>query len=138
MNRDTKEDIKKGVKGTLSSHEEFGHEATAEISRSTFVGGIPDRQQASLEVIHLGEKGRVIELEEGEVLIGRGPECKIQLPDSNVSRKHARVVFRNEEYHVEDLGSTNGTYVNGIKVLKCVLRRHDQIDIGAVKILFNE
>ena len=138
MNRGTEKDIKKGVKGSISSHEEFGHGTTSKISRSTFIGGIPDRQQASLEVIHPAETGRVIDLEGGELVIGRDPECKIQLSDSNVSRKHARVIFRNEEYHVEDLDSTNGTYVNGIKVVKCVLRRHDQIDIGGVKILFNE
>jgi pSer/pThr/pTyr-binding forkhead associated (FHA) protein len=55
-----------------------------------------------------------------------------------ISRRHAQITFRNEEYHLEDLGSTNGTYVNGIKIVKCILRNNDQIDIGGVKMLFTE
>ena len=121
-----------------SSKEEFMHGTTAEISRDSFVGEIPIKQRAYLEVIGLGEENKIVELEEGEVTIGRGPDCGIQLSASNISRKHARVIFRSEEYHVEDLDSTNGTYVNGIKVVKCVLRKNDQIDVGGVKIIFNE
>lgn len=49
-----------------------------------------------------------------------------------------RLTFRNEGYPLEDLGSTNGTSVNGIKVERCVLRTNDQIDIGGVKVLFSE
>jgi pSer/pThr/pTyr-binding forkhead associated (FHA) protein len=51
---------------------------------------------------------------------------------------HARIIYRNEEYQIEDLGSTNGVYVNGIKVEKCILREQDVIEIGGVKILFVE
>jgi pSer/pThr/pTyr-binding forkhead associated (FHA) protein len=57
---------------------------------------------------------------------------------TSVSRKHARITYYNEEYHVEDLDSTNGVYVNGIKVARCILRDQDQIEIGKVKILFSE
>jgi pSer/pThr/pTyr-binding forkhead associated (FHA) protein len=72
------------------------------------------------------------------VVIGRSTECDIQLEVQNVSRKHARVLFQNEEYLIEDLESTNGVFVNGIKTVKCVLRNNDQIEIGGVKLLFNE
>ena len=56
----------------------------------------------------------------------------------NVSRKHARIIYRNEEYQLEDLGSTNGIYVNSIKVAKCILRDQDLLDIGGIKMLFCE
>ena len=56
----------------------------------------------------------------------------------NVSRKHALITFRRNEYWLEDLDITNGTYINGIKIAKCVLRNNDQIDIGGVKMYFNE
>ncbi len=109
---------------------------TLEISRDTFVGEITSKQHAFLEI--LDEKNEQIELGEEAVIIGRMPECDIQILVDNVSRKHARISFRNEEYQIEDLNSTNGIYVNGIKIEKCILRNHDLLDIGGVKILFNE
>jgi pSer/pThr/pTyr-binding forkhead associated (FHA) protein len=80
----------------------------------------------------------IFELSERAVVIGRSAECDIQLGVQNVSRNHAQVVFHDEEYLIEDLESTNGVFVNGIKVVKCVLRNNDQIEIGGVKLVFNE
>ena len=85
-----------------------------------------------------GEEKKTIELGEEYNLIGRTPECNIQLKVENVSRKHALITFRGNEYWLEDLDSKNGTYINGIKIAKCVLRNNDQIDIGGVKLYFNE
>ena len=120
------------------SDEESGHSITSEITQDTFIGEIPIKHRAYLEIIGFGEKNKVIELGEGEIIVGRIPECGIQLSVKNVSRKHARLIFHNEEYHIEDLDSTNGTYVNGIKIVKCALRSNDQINIGGVKIFFTE
>ncbi len=119
-------------------HEHYGFTTTVELPHDTFMANIPPRQRAYFEIIGPGEKTKVLELAEGEVFIGRNPDCDIRLKPRNISRRHARVFFRNEEYHIEDLDSTNGTYVNGIKIVKCVLRDHDQIEIGGIKILFNE
>ena len=118
--------------------EEFGYGTTAELSRKAFIEEIPIKQHACLEIIGSGKKKRVLRLGQGEVIIGRDPQCGIQLKRTIVSREHARINYHNEEYHIEDLGSTNGTHVNGIKIVKCVLRNNDQIDIGGVKILFTE
>jgi hypothetical protein len=57
-----------------------------------------------------------VELGHEPVTLGRSPDCSVQLPLPNVSRQHAQVVFRNDEYYLEDLDSTNGSYVNGIRV----------------------
>lgn len=114
------------------------HSTTTKLSRDTFVEGISVKQRACLEILGSEKENRIVELEEKDLIIGRIPECGISLSVENVSREHARVIFRNEEYFVEDLGSTNGTYVNGIKIVKCVLRNSDQINIGGVKILFTE
>lgn len=121
-----------------AEQETYGFTTTVELPHDTFMGNIPPRQRAFFEIIGPGEKTKVIELGEGEVFIGRNPDCGIRLKPRNISRRHSRVFFRNEEYHIEDLDSTNGTYVNGIKIVKCVLRDHDQIEIGGIKILFNE
>ncbi|MBN2124684.1 MAG: FHA domain-containing protein [Deltaproteobacteria bacterium] len=118
--------------------QEFGYSTTVEIPRNTFSGEIPFEQHSFFEIIIPGENNRVVELEQGEVTIGRSSDCAIHLPVNNVSRIHGRVFFRNEEYSIEDLGSTNGIYVNGVKISKCVLRNNDFVEIGGVKLLFIE
>ena len=117
---------------------ESGFTATVEMSRDSFIEELPIEHRAYLEIIRSGKENRVIELGEEEAFIGRSPDCEIHLFVDNVSRKHARILFRNEEYHIEDLGSTNGIYVNGIRIMKCILRTNDQIEIGGVKIIFIE
>ena len=54
-------------------------------------------------------------------VIGRHPECAIQVNDATVSANHARIYRGSEGYEVEDLGSTNGISVNGEKVLRSSL-----------------
>jgi pSer/pThr/pTyr-binding forkhead associated (FHA) protein len=115
-----------------------GFDTTEEIQRGKFTDIMPLSQRAFLEITGSEEKNGIFELGERAVVIGRSAECDIQLGVQNVSRKHARVVFHNEEYVIEDLESTNGVFVNGIKVVKCVLRKNDQIEIGGVKLVFNE
>lgn len=111
---------------------------TLRICQSHFTGEVKVNQYAYLEIFGHGEQPRSVDLDEGELLIGRNPECQIQLQIHGVSRRHARVLVKNEEYHIEDLGSTNGIYLNGIRVAKAVLRNNDQIEIGGVRILFCE
>ena len=98
-----------------------GYSSTLEISRKTFIGKIPIKQNAFLEI--LDENHVQIELGKDEVIIGRVPDCDLQLLVENVSRKHARILYANEEYQIEDLNSTNGVYVNGIKVEKIARAR---------------
>lgn len=140
MTKETEKTIwrDKADKEESLNDKEFGYGTTAELSRKAFLGELPIKQRACLEIIGSGGKSKVIELGHRELTIGRSPKCPIQLRRTMVSRRHAQITFRNEEYHLEDLGSTNGTYVNGIKIVKCILRNNDQIDIGGVKMLFTE
>ena len=57
-------------------------------------------------------------LEETPVIIGRHPECEIQLDDASVSRYHAKITLDNGHFYVQDLNSRNGTTLNGEAVLK--------------------
>jgi predicted component of type VI protein secretion system len=65
--------------------------------------------------------------------IGRGGGCTISLPgDTFVSQVHARVVERDGQLFIEDLGSTNGTFLNGKQVAKTArVRKGDQMQIGS-------
>jgi pSer/pThr/pTyr-binding forkhead associated (FHA) protein len=69
---------------------------------------------------------------DGELTIGRAPNCAVALPaDAFVSQVHARVFRRGDGYWVEDLGSTNGTLVNGRRVSGAVpVRRGDRLQVG--------
>jgi len=59
-----------------------------------------------------------------QISIGRNEDCDISLPDRQVSRYHARISWRGTEYEVEDLGSKNGTHVNGQEV-QSTMALHD-------------
>jgi pSer/pThr/pTyr-binding forkhead associated (FHA) protein len=66
-----------------------------------------------------------------EVRIGRSSNSNIVIDDTYASQQHARVFDSNGSFHVEDLGSTNGTYVNGRKIsYPLELRQGDRIKIG--------
>ncbi len=67
-----------------------------------------------------------------ELTIGRAAGCQITLEDSYVSQLHARVFVREGVPYVEDLGSTNGTYLNTRKVSSAIpMRQGDQLKIGS-------
>jgi hypothetical protein len=70
----------------------------------------------------------------GELLIGRHHDCDVVLGDSSVSRRHARAVFRDGSWILHDLGSTNGTLVNGVRVGRCELRPGDQLELGTARL----
>jgi len=63
-------------------------------------------------------QGQTIELTDAPVTIGRAPESTLVLTDDYASSHHARLVPRDGQWHVEDLGSTNGTYLDKTKVTR--------------------
>lgn len=69
-------------------------------------------------------------LKQGETGVGRHPQDEIFLDDITVSRHHARFVLDAALLTVEDLGSTNGTYVNGARIDRVALRAGDLVLIG--------
>jgi hypothetical protein len=83
-------------------------------------------------------QGRRWHLEKDAILIGRGSDCDIVVADRQVSRHHARVVHSEHGYILEDLGSKNGTHLNGIVVKgSTVLQDGDVIQIAlALKLAF--
>ncbi len=81
--------------------------------------------------------GRRIQLSDDGVVIGRLPDCDVSVTDPNVSRRHAEIKRHGNEYVVVDLGSTNGTKVNG-SLVQGERRLHDgdEITVGATIVRF--
>lgn len=75
-------------------------------------------------------------LDSHPVLIGRSPECDITLLDPNVSRRHAEVRPLDDGFVLVDLGSTNGTRVNGVPISERGLRDGDELMFGNTRIVF--
>src|SRR5262245_57624949 len=73
---------------------------------------------------------------EGLLLIGRDPAADIVLLEEDVSWHHARIEDRGDAYVLIDLGSTNGSHVNGARMTEHVLSRNDRIQIGSTMARF--
>ena len=69
----------------------------------------------------------------GPVSVGRASECELLLRDDGLSRRHARLIPTAEGVQLEDLGSTNGCFINGARVLRGVARPGDEIVFDSVR-----
>jgi diguanylate cyclase (GGDEF)-like protein len=94
-----------------------------------------ERDRAYLIVLAGNSVGKMFKLDEGETVIGRSHRADIRLEDDSISRMHAKVVLETNSVHVEDLGSSNGTLVNGERVSKQSLSDGDKIRLGETTIL---
>lgn len=75
---------------------------------------------------------------EGEVLIGRSPDCQIVLKDFGISRTHAKLTADEDGVRIQDLKSKNGTQVNGVPVVEAPLKDGDRILLGKFQIAFSK
>jgi hypothetical protein len=88
----------------------------------TLLGGGGERPFALLGLDWAGEAR--------ELVVGRSSRCDIVLWDATISRRHARLIFRDGRWVLQDLGSTNGTTLNGRRVGRCELRPGDDLALG--------
>ena len=83
--------------------------------------------------------GATFSLEGDQLVIGRDSSSSIAINDAEVSRKHARLNFQGGKYVIEDLGSTNGTFVNGQRLVSTVvLKSGDVVSLGEQIVLMYE
>lgn len=81
--------------------------------------------QASLQLLHRTANIQQIRLRP-ETSIGRAPECELRIASSQISRRHCRVLIENDRVYIEDLGSSNGTIVNGV-----LIAPHERVELSA-------
>ncbi len=76
-------------------------------------------------------EGETVSLDEAPLLIGRGSDAAIRLDDDYVSTRHARIAASGDQWFVEDLGSTNGTYIGSSRLTQpTTVQLGTQIRIG--------
>jgi Protein of unknown function (DUF3662)/Inner membrane component of T3SS, cytoplasmic domain len=80
--------------------------------------------------------GRRVQIGTEPLVIGRLPECGVVLADSNVSRRHAQLRRAGESVVLTDLGSTNGTRVNGAPIRERILVSGDEVSVGSTRLIF--
>jgi hypothetical protein len=83
-----------------------------------------------LVVVAGPNRGATYFLEEGENSLGRAPENQVVLASPQVSKRHCALVCNGPKAELVDLGSSNGTFVNGVLTKKRLLQTHDRISLG--------
>jgi pSer/pThr/pTyr-binding forkhead associated (FHA) protein len=94
------------------------------------------RAVARLVEIHHGVSGQAHVLSLASVTLGRNSGCDIVIDQAAVSRRHARISWGAGGYRISDLGSMNGTYVDGKPVAECALADGTEIHVGEVTFRF--
>jgi pSer/pThr/pTyr-binding forkhead associated (FHA) protein len=94
----------------------------------------PPRRRGSpthVLVVEGANAGERADLDQAPVLIGRGNDAAIRLDDDYVSTRHARIAASGDQWFVEDLGSTNGTYIGSVRITQpTTLTLGTQVRIG--------
>jgi hypothetical protein len=137
------DDLKLGrfrVSATLSAAEDL--EDLAEPPAGAVAGlydqdSEPEAAFPALDTVTVGELAHDVALRGDRMVIGRLNSCDICLSDVNASREHAAFVHDPEGWALEDLGSTNGTLLNGAPVQRSVLRDGDVIEIGLTRLVYH-
>jgi DNA-binding winged helix-turn-helix (wHTH) protein len=113
--------------GFLRTVHGFGYAFSGEAAEDSGV------RAGLVSAFSLVRDGRAIPLAPGENVLGRDPNCAVCVDDTTVSRHHARITLSGAEAVLEDLGSKNGTTVNGRPPgASCVIRHGDAVLLGSV------
>ncbi|VAX00343.1 hypothetical protein MNBD_GAMMA21-655 [hydrothermal vent metagenome] len=92
---------------------------------------------ATLTVIDSTNKHENIKLQPGTVFIGRAKDNDVNFEDKLVSAHHAKIVTCFDASYIEDLSSTNGTFINGKRIKLHTLHPGDEITVGQLRLVVN-
>lgn len=109
----------------------------AQMTQEMAIPTVP-RAPAAEEGFALTLEGRQCLLDKNSMTLGRSLDNDIVVEDAGVSRHHAQIQRRFGKHLLRDLGSSNGTWVNGQPITQCVLRDGDVISLGGVEMVFEK
>ncbi len=97
---------------------------------------LPPTRRYSLAVILGANAGQIFPVTQPRIVLGRGVNCDLQLQDSEVSRRHAMLEIKGESATLTDLESTNGTFVDGVRVHQKGIEPHQEFSLGTTTLMF--
>lgn len=92
----------------------------------------------AMSTVTVGDVHHDVVLRGERVVVGRLADCEICLEDANASRNHAAFVREGAGWALEDLGSTNGSFVNGVRTQRSRLADGDIVQVGVTKLVYHE
>jgi predicted Zn finger-like uncharacterized protein len=125
-----------GAEGTGRALEADGDEVFRDEDNLPQLAPLKGNKRYSLAVILGANSGQIFTVTKPRTVMGRGTETDLQLSDSEVSRRHAMLEIRGEEAVVTDLGSTNGTYVDGVRIQKATIYSNQEFSLGTTTLMF--
>jgi predicted Zn finger-like uncharacterized protein len=97
---------------------------------------LSSNRRYSLAVILGANAGQIYPITKPRTVLGRGAGSDLQLQDSEVSRRHAMLEIRGDEASISDLSSTNGTFVDGVRVQKATISSNQEFSLGTTTLMF--
>lgn len=116
-----------------------GDNSSTQVMSATMYQQAPPRAKSSAMLFLQTPQGpHPIPLESTVLTLGRGLSNDIILEDTRVSRHHAQLRYKSRRFWLTDLGSTNGTYINGERILEEALRDGDVVSLGGLELIYRE
>ena len=110
--------------------------ATHDVSSSPSPSPLSGDKRYSLEVLDGTEPGRIFPIEKPEITIGRRG-CDVNLDDPEISREHVSIEVHGDSATLRNLGSTNGTYIQGARVKEGHLEDNSEFRLGTHQLVFH-
>ena len=109
--------------------------AAHDVSGSPSASSLSDDKKYSLEVLDGNEPGQIFPIEKPKIIIGRRG-CEVNLDDPEISRQHVSIEVHGDGATLRDMGSTNGTYVQGARVKEAQLEDNSEFRLGTHQLVF--
>lgn len=121
----------------MAKKSDWDDESTSEI-RVSLMPVSMEAKPYVLQMVQGPGAPKDIELFSDELVLGRAADADIPINSTDLSRRHVRLKKAAGQYAIEDLGSRNGVYLNGLKVHSAVLHEGDNIQLGTVVFIYRE
>lgn len=120
----------------MTVNDDWNDETTDQAQIEVLTKRKPQHRRACLTVLTGSRSGHMVTMREDRVIIGRAPQAELRLEDDGISRHHADITSATGRAWIEDLGSRNGTFVNGDRISdKVELKDGDKIQVGRGTVL---
>ncbi|MEW6336172.1 MAG: FHA domain-containing protein [Acidobacteriota bacterium] len=128
--------VSAGLRVETEHAAEHEGDSSGEVNAFADLAPLSSDRRYSLAVILGASAGKIFQINQPRLVIGRGAGTDVQLQDSEISRRHAMIEIQEDEAVLVDLGSTNGTFVGGAKIDRSPLENQGEFTIGNTTLMF--